>query len=225
MSEKSERERLVSKTKESVWSFRSGDLVKLGHGIEISLDRLDKYALQLMALNPDKDWVEEIIPLACEKLYQMRGFLLGISPAELEFVATHGRRWRPGEGVVLPDALIFDPAKPAESCKIFRSKLKGTPLPQRDAFLEKWIRECHEIYLQRREKLGQRERIAGFEGFIFVGKEIEGLKRYMRIRSAKSPLCQESEATFSGGARKNGLTRLALTPSVWRRPALFSVQI
>ena len=38
------------------------------------------------------------------------------------------------------------------------------------------------------------------------------------------PLCQESEATFFGATRKNGLTRLALTPSVWRRPALFSVQ-
>ena len=51
--------------------------MKLGHAIEVSLDRLDKYALQLMALNPEKDWVEEIIPLACEKLYRMRGFLFG----------------------------------------------------------------------------------------------------------------------------------------------------
>ena len=54
--------------------------MKLGHGIEVSLDRLDQYALHLVALNPDKDWVEEIIPRACEKLYQMSQFLLGISP-------------------------------------------------------------------------------------------------------------------------------------------------
>ena len=208
MSEKSEHERPVSKTKESVRSFRSGDLVKLGHGIEVSLDRLDKYALQLMALNPEKDWVEEIIPLACEKLYHMSEFLLGISAAELEFVATHGRRWRPGDGLDLP-TLIFDPANPKASCKAFRDKLKGTPLPHRNAILARWIRECHEIYLQERERLGQGKRFPavvspgvrpinypGFAGPIFIGKEIGGLKRYMCIRSANSRSARRAKQLF-----------------------------
>ena len=117
-------------------------------------------------------------------------------------MAMYGRRWRPGDGVVLPDALIFDPAKPAESCKLFRRQLKGTPLPHRDAFLEKWIRECHEIYLERREEVGQKERIPAFKGFIFVGKEIEGLKRCLRIRSIHSRSAKRAKKLFLAGHGK-----------------------
>jgi len=76
-------------------------------------------------------------------------------------------------------------------------------LPHRDAFLEKWIRECHEIYLEQREKFGQGERIPGFEGFIFDGIEIEGLKRYLRIRSVKSRSAKRAQQLFLAGHEKS----------------------
>lgn len=182
------------------YAGRGGTLVRLSDGTEVPLEGFGQFALQLQALNPAMDW-EDILPLAAQKLCQVKGFFCGLEAGELAFVATHGRRWRPGEGLDLP-ALIFDPTNPKGSCKVFRDKLKGTPLPHRDAFLERRIRECHEIYLQQREKFGQGERVPGFEGFIFVGKEIEGLKRYLRIRSVKSRSAKRARQLFLAGREK-----------------------
>lgn len=159
---------------------------------------LSQIALQLMQSERDKD-LEELFARAYQLICKEKEFLSGVPPAELAFVAIHGRRWRLGEGVPLPDELIFDPAKPAESFKIFRSKLKGTPLPHRNAFLERRIRECYEIFLQQREKRGQGERMPGFQGFIFVGIEIEGLKRYLRIRSVKARSAKRARQLFLAG--------------------------
>ena len=162
--------------------------------------------------------------MACQMLCQMNEFLSEVSSAELEFMAIYGRRWRPGDGVVLPDALIFDPAKPAESCKLFRRQLRGTPLPHRDAFLEKWIGSATKSTSNWREEFGQRERVPGFKGFIFVGKEIEGLKRCLRIRSMKFPLCQESDASFFWLDTEKHFDRSGGNPVRLARPSLFPVQ-
>jgi hypothetical protein len=196
---------------------KGGTLVRLGDGIEVPIERLDRYALALAAQHPKMDWVEEIIPLACQRLGQMSGFLSGVHPAELEFATTHGRRWKPGEGIILQaDVLIFDPAFAKESCKAFRERLKGTALPFQDGALERRIYECHEIYLERREELGQGRRFPpsgkpggladtfypGFEGPVFVGKEIDGLARYMRIRSVKARSAGRAKQLFLAGAKK-----------------------
>jgi hypothetical protein len=176
--------------------------VALSHPMEMPPGLLSQIALQLMQSEGGKD-LEGLFAQAYQLICKEKEFLSEVPPAELAFVAIHGRRWKLGEGVVLPDTLIFDPAKPAESCKIFRSKLKGTPLAHRNAILERWIRECHEIYFQQREKHGQGERVPGFEGFIFVGGEIEGLKRYLRIRSVKSRSAKRARQLFLAGHEKS----------------------
>jgi hypothetical protein len=71
--------------------------------------------LQLQAQNSDKDWLEEIVPLAIQKLCQLRAFLLEVSSEELEFIGVHGRRWKAGEGfdfATLPQVpkVVFDRA-------------------------------------------------------------------------------------------------------------------
>ena len=147
--------------------------------------------------------LEELFARAYQLICKEKEFLSGVPPAELAFVAIYGRRWRLGEGVPIPDELIFDPAKPAESFKTFRSKLKGTPLPHRNAIFERQIRECYEIFLQQREKHGRGERVPGFKGFIFVGEEIEGLKRYLRIRSLKSRSAKRARHLFLAGHEKS----------------------
>ena len=197
--------------------FEGSTLVRLGKGIEIPIERLDQYALALAAQYPDKDWVEEIIPLACQRLGQMSEFLSRIHPIELEFMAMHGRRWKLGDGISLKaDILVFDPAQPAESARVFRARLKGTLLPHGDPALIRRIWECHEIYLERREELGQGKRFPpfgkpggvadtfypGFEGPCFIGKEIEGLKRYMNIRFPKARSAQRAKQLFLAGAKK-----------------------
>jgi hypothetical protein len=196
--------------------LKDGTLVRLCDGIEVPIERLDRYALALAAQHPKMDWVEEIIPLACQRLGQMSGFLSGVHPAELEFATTHGRRWKPGEGIILQaDVLIFDPALAKESCKVFR-ELKGTLLPVTDAALIRRIWECHEIYSERREQLGQKRRFPpsgepgaladtfypGFEGPVFIGKEIEGLKRYMNIRFAHARSAGRAKQLFLAGSQK-----------------------
>jgi hypothetical protein len=195
-----------------------GGMLQLGDGIEVSIERLDRYALAFQALYPDKDWVEEIIPLAVRRIYQMSELLSGGAyPAEFEFMAAHARRWKPGDGISLKaDVLIFDPAFAKESCKAFRERLKGTALPFQDGALERRIYECHEIYLERREELGQGRRFPpsgkpggvmgtfypGFEGPVFIGKEIEGLARYMNIRSVKARSARRAKQLFLAGAKK-----------------------
>ena len=175
--------------------------VALSHPMEMPPGLLSQIALQLMR-SGGKD-LEELFARAYQLICKEKEFLSGVTPAELAFVAIHGRRWKPGEGAVLPDELIFDPAKPAESFKTFRSKLKGTPLPRRNAFLKRWIGECHEIYLEQRAKFEQGKRIPGLDGFIFVGEEIEGLKRYMRIRSVKSRSAKRARQLFLAGHEKS----------------------
>jgi hypothetical protein len=152
-----------------------------------------------------------------QKIYQMSELLSGAHPAEFEFMAAHARRWKPGDGISLKaDVMIFDPAQPAESCKVFRERLKGTLLPRQDGALERRIWECHEIYLERRGELGQGKRFPpsgepggvvdtfypGFEGPIFIGREIEGLKRYLDIRFACARSAQRAKQLFLAGAKK-----------------------
>jgi hypothetical protein len=96
-------------TRKTMESRLYADQVRLAKESKITIDRLDRYALALQAQYPDKDWAEDIIPLALQRLNQMSKLLSGVHPAELAFMVQNGRRWKPGEWVTLTTAaLIFD---------------------------------------------------------------------------------------------------------------------
>jgi hypothetical protein len=131
---------------------KGGTFVRLSDGIEVSLEGFGQFALQLQAQNRKMVW-DDIIPLAASRLCQVKRFFGGLEAGELEFVATHGRRWKAGEGFLLsPEGLaktppiaelVFDPANLEESCKMLRAQFEGIRFPERDSTLEKYVRECH----------------------------------------------------------------------------------
>jgi hypothetical protein len=193
----------------------SGNLVRFSNGLEIPLERVDRYALQIWAQNPGKDWVEEIIPLAVQKLHQMTKFLAEVSTEELNFMTTHGRRWRAGEGIdfsIFPQGpeVVFVRDDLEASCQALRGQFeKIIRLPARNNTLIRYVEEAYKaIICERRRRrhalraqgglikqsqlYGQRYGTPARRAFIFIGREVEFLKHYIDLR-AKKQIAKKAE--------------------------------
>jgi hypothetical protein len=139
---------------------KGGTFVRLSDGIEVSLEGFGQFALQLQAQNRKMVW-DDIIPLAASRLCQVKRFFGGLEAGELEFVATHGRRWKAGEGFLLSaeglekapeiDKLVFEPANLEASCKMLRVLFPRAKLARRNPTLAEHVRECHKALHRAQE--------------------------------------------------------------------------
>jgi hypothetical protein len=190
--------------------LQGGTLVRLGDGIEVSLEGFGQFALQLQAQNSKMDW-DDIIALAASRLCQVKGFLGGLEAGELEFVATHGRRWKAGEDFLLSaeglakipqiPELRFDPDNLEESCKMLRAQFEAVKLARRNKTLAEHVMECHQAIHRAQERRKELLRARGeedvggvaaqdyeafaSEGLVFAGSQVRFLGDYLALRGGR----------------------------------------
>jgi hypothetical protein len=160
------------------------------HPIPLPPGVLSQVAVQLNALFPREDLIEDLFPRAYQLLCEEQKFLGGTEPRELAFVSTHGRHWKAGEGFLLSaeglakapavPELKFDPspAKLEASCEMLRLLFEGISFPARPETLANYVRECHKAIHRERERRKTALRDQGEPGAYGIARQ--NYKAYAR---------------------------------------------